>query len=143
MPRFTFADGRPNDAAPPRHEAVRAGPPRLEAVRAGPPSAFKQLRELSERHKREDADIRAVLRRARAARRPAWRPPVAHNRPNSTPRPREGGARMAAASGRDGTGERDDGSGGDGDGDGDGGGDPPPSRLGARVLERERGRAAS
>jgi hypothetical protein len=27
MPRFTFADGRPNVAAPPRRTAVRAGPP--------------------------------------------------------------------------------------------------------------------
>ena len=44
MPRFTFADGRPNVAAPPRRAAV---------VRAGPPSAFQQLRELSERHRRE------------------------------------------------------------------------------------------
>jgi hypothetical protein len=67
MLRFTFADGRPNIAAPPRRAAVRAGPT----------SSFQQLRELAERHKREDADIRAVLRCARAARRPAWRPPAA------------------------------------------------------------------
>jgi hypothetical protein len=38
------------------------------AVRAGPASSFKRLRELSERHKREDADIRAAVRRARAGR---------------------------------------------------------------------------
>ena len=92
------------------------------AVRAGPASSFKRLRELSERHKREDADIRAAVRRARAARRavqrrPAWRP-------------REGGARMVAASGRDGSGKRDDGSGdGDSDGDGGGGGEPPGPRT--------------
>jgi hypothetical protein len=115
MPRFTFADGRPNVAAPPRCAAV---------VRAGPPSAFAQLRALHERHRREDAVIREVLRRARAARRPAWRPPVLDACPASTPRPRERGARVVAASGRDGTG-KDDGSGG-GDDDGGGGSDPPP-----------------
>src|SRR5262249_25639961 len=98
----------------------------FDAVRAGPPSAFAQLRALSERHKREDADIRAVLRRARAARRPAWRPPVAHGCPSSTPRPREGGARMVAASGRDGSGGRDDGGGSDDGGGGNGDGPSPP-----------------
>ena len=113
MPRFTFADGRPNVAAPPRRAAV---------VRAGPPSAFQQLREWSERHRREAADIRAALRRVRAARRrPVSRPPVPHACPASTPRPREGGARMVAARGRGGM-KRDDGS---SDSDG-GGGEPPP-----------------
>jgi len=116
MSRFTFADGRPNIAAPPRRAAVRAGPP----------SAFQQSRELHERHKREDADIRMALRRVRAARRPVRRPLV-HDRPSSTARPREGGARMVAAAGRDGTAERDDGGGGD-SGDDGGGGEPPPPR---------------
>ena len=88
---------------------------------SGPPSMVQQARELHERHKREGAVIREVLR--------AWRPAVTHDRPSSTRRQREGGARMVAASGRDGTGERDDGSGGD-DGDGgDGGGEPAPPRL--------------
>ena len=120
---FTFADGRPNVAAPPRRAAARAGPP----------SAFHQLRELSERHKREDADIREALRRVRAARRPVWRPPVVHACPTSTPRPRERGARVVAARGRDG-GARDDGG-----GDSDGGGDPPPQQSGGvHVLERGR-----
>jgi hypothetical protein len=81
---------------------------------------------LHERHKREGATIQKVLRLARAARRPVSRPAVTHDRPSST-RQREGGARMAIASGRDGTGERDDGS---GDGDGGGGSsEPPPPRL--------------
>jgi len=46
--------------------------------------------------------------------------------PKSTPRPRESGARMIVASGRDRSGERDDGSGSDGDGGGSGS-DPPPA----------------
>jgi len=135
-PRACTPLGEPQ--GPPRPQAVCAGPsqpravtplgdkvpPRREAVRAGPPSGFAQLRELHERHKREDAVIRKVLRRARAARRAAWRPRVVHGRPAST-RPREGGARVVMASGRDGTGQRDDGS-GDSDGDGGGGGEPPP-----------------
>jgi hypothetical protein len=72
-----------------------------------------------------------------AQRRPAWRPPVAHGCPSSTPRPRERGARKVG--GRDGAQKRDDGS-GDGDGDGDGGGgDGSPSRSGGvRILERGR-----
>jgi hypothetical protein len=41
------------------------------------------------------------------------------------PRPREGGARVGAVGGRDGTGQRDDG-GGDGGSDGGGDGPPPP-----------------
>jgi len=145
------ADPRAVCAGPPRLCAVRAGaphphavsavsagppPPRactplgdkvppqraFDAVRAGPPSSFQQLCELAERHKREDADIRAALRRARAARRPAWRPPVLYARP------REGGARMVVASGRDGSGEREDGS-----GDGDG---PAPPRLKSKYGPR-------
>ena len=84
---------------------------------SGPPSMVQQARELHERHKREGAVIREVLR--------AWRPAVTHDRPSSTRRQREGGARVVAASGRDGSGERDDGSGSDGDGGG-GGSDPPP-----------------
>jgi len=118
MPRFTFADGRPNNVP---------APPSRAAVRAGPPSVAQQARELHARHKREDVVLRKVLRLARAARRRAWRPPVLHACPTSTPRPREGGARMVAASGRDGSGKRDDG-GGSGDPEG-GGGDPPPQRL--------------
>lgn len=157
--RFTFADGRPNVAAPPRHAAVRAGPPHPRAVtplgdvqvpqrqrafdnlrdpplqkprvvtahghagaadiraavRAGPPSAAQQCRELHERHKRENRVIRKVLRLARAARRRAWRPPVVHACPTSSPRPREGGARMLA-SGRSERGPPGDDGGGDGDG---------------------------
>jgi len=102
-----------------------------------PPQRAAQLaRELYERHRRENATIRKVLRLARAARRRAWRPAVVHACPTSTPRPRERGARRVAASGRDGIGKRDDGSGDVGSGS-----DPPP-RLGARVLERERGRAS-
>ena len=112
MPRFTFADGRPNVAAPPQRA--------FDNLRSGPPSAFKQLRELSERHRREAAEIRAALRRARAACRRAYRPPVLHACPTSTPRPREGGARMVAVGGRDGDGARDDG-GGSSDPDGGGG----------------------
>jgi hypothetical protein len=81
-------------------------------------------RELHERHKREDAVIRKVLRRARAAHRRAWRPAAV----------REGGARMVAASGRDGTGERDDGSGGDSDGDGGGSSEPSGPRSHAPFL---------
>jgi hypothetical protein len=129
-------------AGSPLHQACTpSGPPHRQActplgdkvplqrafdnLRSGPPSAFQQLRELHEQHKREDVVIRAVLRLARAARRRAWRPPVVHACPASTPRPREGGARMVAASGRDGTAERDDGGGkSDGGGDGDG-----PSRA--------------
>jgi len=117
MPRFTFADGRPNVAAPPRRAVVRAGPT----------SSFQQLRELTERHMREDAALRR-----------AWRPPVLHACPTSTPRPREGGARVLVASGRDGSEGRDDGDGG--------GSDPPPhlkfpprSRA-PRVLKNGRAR---
>jgi hypothetical protein len=57
---------------------------------------------------------------------PVQRAAVIQRRPISTPRPREGGARVVG-SGRDGNGERDDGS-GSGDGDGNGGGGEPPSR---------------
>jgi len=95
------------------------GPPlqQMRAVRAGP-------------------DLRAAKRRLKrylVAR--IRRPAIAHSRPtahrdpsSSAPRPREGGARMVAASGRHGTG-RDDGGGGDGDGDGNGGGGEPAQRL--------------
>src|SRR5262249_41895396 len=60
----------------------------------------------------------------------ARRPPVPRPIVHAMPRPREGGARMVAASGRDGDGARDNGS---GDSDGDGGGDgdgpsPTPAR---------------
>src|SRR5262249_1252930 len=122
-------------AGPPQHPRAvtplgdRQVPARraFDNLRSGPPSAFDQLRELNKQHRREGAVIRAVLRR--------WRPPVTHDRPSSTPRPREGGARMVAASGRDGSGERDDGS-GDGGNAGGGGGEPPPQRSGGvRVLE--------
>jgi hypothetical protein len=117
-PRAVGAGGPPHprvvtplgDKVPPRRA--------FDNLRSGPPSAFKQLRELSERHMREDADIRAALRR------PAWRPPVPRACPASTPRPRE---HRAAPRGRDGV-ERDDG-GGSGDPDGGGGGEPPPQRL--------------
>jgi hypothetical protein len=127
MSRFVFADGRPNVTTPPMRAAVRAGPPQPTSVRAGPASSFHELRELTERHMRENADIRAALRRVRAARRPVqrrptWRPPVPHARPSLSPRPRE---RRAAPHGRDG-GARDDGSGSDGGGGGDGP-SPPPS----------------
>jgi len=44
MLRFSFADGRPNVAAPPSRAAVSAGPP----------SMAQQARELHARHKRED-----------------------------------------------------------------------------------------
>jgi hypothetical protein len=85
------------------------GPPSPRAVSAGPPIPWRR-----------------------------WRPPVVHDRSISTPRSREGGARMVAAGGRDGTAERDDGGGSDGDGGG--GGEPPPQRSGGvRVLERGRG----
>jgi hypothetical protein len=136
-PRAVGAGGPPHprvvtplgDKVPPRRA--------FDNLRSGPPSAFKQLRELSERHMREDADIRAALRRARAARRAPWRPPVARSCPSSTARPREGGARVVAVGGRDGDGTRDDGSGG---GDGNGGGsDPPPPRL-ITVARRDRDR---
>ena len=138
-PRAVCAGPSPPHAVTPLGDKV---PPRPAAISAGPPSAFAQLRELHERHKREGAVIRAVLRRV-WQRRTAWRPPVRYACPASTPRPREGGARMVAS--RHGTG-KDDGSGGDddgggGDGGGGGGCEPPPSRLGARVFERERGRA--
>jgi len=131
-------------AGPPHPRAVSAGPPHpractplgdlkvperqraFDVLRAGPPSSFEQLRELAERHRREDADIREALRRVRAARRPVWRPPVVHACPTSTPRPRERGACMVVASGRDGTAGRDDGG---GDSDGGGSSDPPPPHL--------------
>jgi hypothetical protein len=93
------------------------------AVRAGPLSASAIARELHERHKREGRAIRKVL--ARAARRRAWRPAVVYAAPTSTRRQREQGHHVVAASGRDGTAERDDGSGSDG-GDGGGGGVEPP-----------------
>jgi len=84
------------------------GPPLPRAVRAGPPMPRR--------------------------RRPVWRPAVRHVYPSSTPRPRERGARMVAASGRDGTGARDDGGGGGG---GDGGdGPPPPPRSRAPFAGR-------
>jgi hypothetical protein len=103
---------------------------------ARPPSAFEQLRTLTERHARGADQVAAARRAARCAaqRRLAYRPEVPHARPISTSRPREGGARVVVASGRDGTQKRDDGSGSGsngGGGDGDGGGsDPasPPSR---------------
>jgi hypothetical protein len=72
------------------------------------------LRELTERHMREDADIRAALR-CRACR------PVLHACPASTPRPRE----RRATPRREG-GARD-GSSASGD-DGGGGSDEPPPR---------------
>jgi len=59
---------------------------------------------------------------------PAGPPTVVHAVPASTPRPRERGARVVAASGRDGSGERDDGSGGNDDGSGSDG-PPPPGRV--------------
>jgi hypothetical protein len=92
-----------------------------------PASAAQLSRELHKRHRREGAVARKVLRLARAARRRrAWRPPIVHGCPISTPRPRERGARMVAASGRNGDGARDDG-GGPADSDGGGAGsDPPP-----------------
>jgi hypothetical protein len=114
MPNLRLADGRPNVAAPPSRAAVRAGPP----------SAVQQARELYERQRREDAVMRKVLRLARAARRRAWRPPLVHGRPTSSPRARAARVQLVAIGGRDGTGERDDGSGGDDD---SGGGSDPPS----------------
>ena len=65
------------------------------------------------------------------------RPAVRHVLAISTPRPREGGARVVVAAGRDGNGERDDGGGDDGDGGGCLGQDqitralavPPPGRA--------------
>ena len=54
-------------------------------------------------------------------RRRSCRPVLRHAHTSSSPRPREGGARVVAATGRDGSGERDDG-GGD---SADGGSDPP------------------
>jgi len=81
---------------------------------------------------RELVDLDLRLRRSRFHRRrrsPAWRPAARRARPISL-----------AASGRDGTGARDDGG---GDSDGDGGGPepppPPPSRRPRRVHELERG----
>ena len=122
--------------APEREHAVTksapAGPAQptlraaFNALGRRPPSAAEECRKLAERHKREGAEIRAALRRP--SRRPAWRPPVLHASPTSSPRPREGGARMVAASGRDGTGERDDGSGGDSDGGGGGSSEPSGPR---------------
>jgi hypothetical protein len=64
--------------------------------------------------------VTSVMKAPKPARRraPAWRPAVAYAVPTLAPRPRERGARVVAASGRDGDGGRDDGGGGDG-------GDPP------------------
>jgi hypothetical protein len=83
-----------------------------------------------------------VLRRARAARRSALRPPLAHSCPSSTPRPRERGARTVAASGRDGTAGRDDGGGSD-DSGGGGGSDPLPRHLKSEYGPRAEGLRAS
>jgi len=154
--RRAFEKLRAGGPPPPR--VVSAGPPHpractplgdlnmperqraFDALRAGPPSPFQQLRELTAEHMHQDADIRAALRRARAARRPAWRPPVVHVCPAS--RPREGGARMVAASGRAGRSERgppgndDDGGGGSSDGDGGGSGSEPPPALACDIAGR-------
>ena len=65
MSRLIFADGRKYTSPPPAKN--RKGMEALlgqaiNRLRAGPPSPFQQLRELSERHAREDADIRAARR---------------------------------------------------------------------------------
>jgi hypothetical protein len=100
------------------------------AVRAGP-----DLRPAKRRLKRYlTAQLREARRRA-----PARPPAIVHAVPASSPRPREGGARMVAAGGRDGNGDRDDGSGDDGGPDLDP--DPLLRRLATpRVLE-QRGRS--
>src|SRR5262245_42234291 len=131
MSRVIYSDGRPRPSPPPaknHKEAMAAYRRAFANLRGGPPpSSFKQMRELHERHRREDAVMRKVLRLARAARRRAWRPPVTHDRPSSTARPPAAPAQVGVAAGRDGNGERDDG-GGSGDSDG-GGGEPPSPRL--------------
>jgi N6-adenosine-specific RNA methylase IME4 len=106
----------------------------FDALRGSPPSSLKQFTASL----RANGDIRAALRRARAARRPAWRPPVLHPCPASTPRRRERGACVVAESGRDGSGERDDGGGDSDDGEGGGSDPPPPRSRGVHVLERGR-----
>jgi len=124
---FVRADGRPY-----------VSPPRAVAVRPGPTSSLHQLRELAERHARgDDIRWRVPPRRAPAKRqpiariRPPRRPAIAHSRPtahrnpsSSAPRLRAAPVQLVAVGGRDGNGERDDGS-GDGDGNGGGGGEPP------------------
>jgi len=81
--------------------------------------------------------VRARLKHRRLQHRHlASRAAVIRIRPSSTPRPRQGGTRVVAASGRDGSDGRDDGSGDDGGG---GGGEPPPRRKsehGARAEIR-------
>jgi hypothetical protein len=97
MSRLIFADGRKYTSPPPAKN--RKGMEALlgqaiNRLRAGPPSPFQQLRELSERHAREDADIRAALRCVRAARRPAWLPLSSSSRGRArAPRRRVGTSR--------------------------------------------------
>jgi hypothetical protein len=137
------ADGRPYIAVPPR----------AAAVRPGPTSSLHQLRELAERHARGDdirwrvpprragADLRTPKRRPVRIREPR-RPAIAHSRPtarrdpgSSAPRLHAAPVQVVAIGGRDGNGERDDGSGsGDYDGGCGGGSDP--------ALERDIARGA-
>ena len=108
--------------------AQPSAPQKPRAVRAGP-----DLRPAKRRlKKRLVAQLREARRRA-----PARPPAIVHAVPASSPRPREGGARMVAVGGRDGNGERDDGGGG-GDGDSGGGSEPPARSRGVRGLERGR-----
>src|SRR5262249_45154952 len=116
MPRFVFADGRPNVAAPPlNRRGEMTSFPRAFAALRGPGSSFHKLR--------------GLRRRRPAARRP---------RPIPSPPPAR--ARVAG-SGGDGSSERGP-PGGD-SADGDGGPDPPPSRRRPRRVhedERDGGR---
>jgi hypothetical protein len=97
-----------------------AVPPRRESPLSGVLRRIEQARVFKGAFKVASVVLGSPRRRA-----PAWRPAVVHIAPRSTPRPRERGARMVAASGRDGTGERDDGSGGDSGAGAGGGGDGP------------------
>jgi hypothetical protein len=135
MPNLRLADGRPNVAAP---------PPRA-AVRAGPTSSLHQLRELAERHPRAMTAVSAggpthpravcagpshprVVRAGPPLPKRRLRRPVVFVIPTSSRRPRERRSRQRHGGSSGQRGPPDS-------------GDPDPSRLGARVFERERGRA--
>jgi hypothetical protein len=126
MPRFTFADGRPNVAVPPRREAVRAGPPSSFAA------AFERLRAGGVPHPHVVCAVSAGPTRPCAVSAGPSRsrvvragPPLPRRRPmrmrmppptsSRRRRERRSATPHVTGGGRDGNNERDDGSGSDGD----------------------------